>query len=308
MRDDRCKVLTLITTGLIASALGNGTCLAADAVKPGKPAKVEPIQGSDVKRVVLTPKAAERLAIATAVVKEELVRRWLVVEGMVEVVPEDPAMTAAAATAQAAASGAAARVRVHIVSDLRQRLDDANQMQERIRTIVSLKDDDDDDDEDDVSKGKGKAKKDKATSPPPAIVIPVGNSRRPTRLPATPIQVVAAGDNAKATIGGVAPAQDYEISATDHGLRPGQRVHVRVPHPDSGKPQKVIPYAAVLYDARGNSWIYTNPEPLVFVRHRIDVEYIEGDRAVLLQGPDTSAKIVTAGAAELFGVEQKFGQ
>jgi hypothetical protein len=47
---------------------------------------------------------------------------------------------------------------------------------------------------------------------------------------------------------------------------------------------------------------------LVFVRHRIEVEYIEGDRAVLLQGPDTSAKVVTAGAAELFGVEQKFGQ
>jgi hypothetical protein len=103
-------------------------------------------------------------------------------------------------------------------------------------------------------------------------------------------------------------AENYEVSGADHGLRPGQRVQVRVPHPDSGKLQKVIPYAAVLYDPHGNTWTYTNPEPLVFVRHRIDVEFIEGDRAVLREGPATGTTIVTAGAAELFGVEQKFGQ
>ena len=305
MRNHRWKVLTLITTGLTASALTASISLAAEAVKPAKPAKLEAIRGSDVKRVVLTPKAAERLAIATAAVKEEVVKRWLVAEGRVEVVAEDPVTPVAAASDPAAAS--VTRVRVHILSDLRQRLDDSNRLQERVRTIVSLKDDDDDDDEDDANKGKGKAK-DKTTSPPPAIVIPIGRERGPTRLAATPIQVVAASDDPKATVGGVAPAQDYEVTASDHGLHPGQRVHVRVPHPDSGKPQKVIPYSAVLYDARGNSWTYTNPEPLVFVRHRIDVEYIEGDRAVLRQGPATSEKVVTAGAAELFGVEQKFGQ
>jgi hypothetical protein len=307
MRDDRWKVLTLITTGLTMSALTAGTSLAAEAVKPAKPAKVEPIRGADVKRVVLTPKAAERLAIATAAVKEEVVKRWLVAEGRVEVAAADPAVPVAADSA--AAAGSAARVRVHIISDLRQRLDDANRLQERIQTIVSLKDDDDDDDEDDKDKDQGKGKaKDKTTSPPPAIVLTIGRERGPTRLAATPIQVVAAGDDPKATAGGVAPAQEYEVTAADHGLYPGQRVHVRVPHPDSGKSQKVIPYSAVLYDARGKSWTYTNPEPLVFVRHPIDVEYIDGDRAVLRQGPATSEKVVTAGAAELFGVEQKFGQ
>jgi hypothetical protein len=292
MRDDRCIVLRLITTALVASAFSGGTLLAADAVKSARPAKVEPIQGSDVKRVVLTPKAAERLAIATAAVKEELVKRWLVVDGRVEVVPDDPAGTVAPANV------GATRVQVHILSDLRQRLDDSNRLQERIRTIVSLKDADDDDD-DDMSKGKGKAKE-KATDPPPAIVIPIGRDRGQVKLPARPMEVLA--------LGAAAPAQTYEVSAADHGLRPGQRVHVMLPHPDSGKPQKVIPYSAVLYDAHGNSWTYTNPEPLVFVRQRIEVEYIEGDRAVLLQGPETSAKVVTTGAAELFGVEQKFGQ
>ena len=48
--------------------------------KPSSPPSLpmEAIRGSDLKRVVLTPKAAERLAIATAAVKEEAVKRWLV--------------------------------------------------------------------------------------------------------------------------------------------------------------------------------------------------------------------------------------
>lgn len=74
-----------------------------------------------------------------------------------------------------------------------------------------------------------------------------------------------------------------------------------------GAKRKVVPYAAVLYDARGETWVYTNPEPLVFIRHAIHVEYIRGDRAVLSQGPPTGAAIVTVGAAELFGAEFEIG-
>jgi hypothetical protein len=305
MRDHRWKVLTLITVGLAASALSGGTSPAADATKPGKPAKVEPIPGSNIKRVVLTPKAAQRLAIATAVVQEEPVMRWLVVEGMVEAVPEDPAETVApAASIPAVTIIPATRVRVQVVSDLRQRLDGSNRLEERVRTIVSLSDDSDDDDDDDASKkDKGKAGG-KATSPSPAIVIP---DRGPARLPARPMPEAAASDDAKATVG-AALAQVYEVNGADHGLLPGQRVHVRLPHRDSGKPQKVIPYSAVLYDISGNTWVYSNPEPLVFVRHPIDVETIEGDRAVLQQGPAIGTTIVTAGSAELLGVEQRFGQ
>ena len=27
----------------------------------------------------------------------------------------------------------------------------------------------------------------------------------------------------------------------------------------------------------GDAWVYTNPEPLVFVRHRVDIEHIDQD-------------------------------
>ena len=72
--------------------------------------------------------------------------------------------------------------------------------------------------------------------------------------------------------------------------------------------RKVVPYAAVLYDATGATWVYTNPEPLVFVRQQITVDYIEGDVAVLSDGPATGVKVVTLGASLLLGTEFEVGE
>ena len=73
-----------------------------------------------------------------------------------------------------------------------------------------------------------------------------------------------------------------------------------------GARRKVIPYAAVLYDTEGATWTYTNPEPLVFVRNRIEVEYIDGDLAILSAGPPSGTRVVTVGAQELYGSELEF--
>ena len=67
--------------------------------------------------------------------------------------------------------------------------------------------------------------------------------------------------------------------------------------------RRVVPTSAVLYDAKGKTWVYTNPEPLVFVRHAVSIDYIDGDRAVLLDGPVSGTAVVTVGAAELLGTE-----
>ncbi len=74
----------------------------------------------------------------------------------------------------------------------------------------------------------------------------------------------------------------------------------------NGTRRKVIPYAAVLYDTEGATWTYTNPEPLVFVRYRIEVDYIEGDLAILSAGPPSGSAVVTVGAQELYGAEVEF--
>ena len=65
----------------------------------------------------------------------------------------------------------------------------------------------------------------------------------------------------------------------------------------------VIPYAAVFYTATGDTWTYTNPEPLTFVRVPIAVDHISGDRAFLSEGPPSGMDVVTQGASELYGTE-----
>jgi hypothetical protein len=73
-----------------------------------------------------------------------------------------------------------------------------------------------------------------------------------------------------------------------------------------GADRRVIPYAAVLYDTEGNTWTYSSPKPLVFVRHRITVDRIEGEMAVLSEGPAAGTSVVTVGAQELYGSELEF--
>jgi len=74
----------------------------------------------------------------------------------------------------------------------------------------------------------------------------------------------------------------------------------------NGAQRKVIPYSAVLYEPNGDTWVYVNVEPLIFVRQPIVIDYIEGDQAILSEGPDSGSVVVTVGAVELFGSESEF--
>jgi hypothetical protein len=65
----------------------------------------------------------------------------------------------------------------------------------------------------------------------------------------------------------------------------------------------VVPYAAVIYDLHGETWLYTNPEPLTYVREAIIIDSIDGDKAILVEGPSNGTEVVTVGVAELFGAE-----
>ena len=65
----------------------------------------------------------------------------------------------------------------------------------------------------------------------------------------------------------------------------------------------VVPYAALIYDAAGKTYVYTSPEPLTFVRAEVEVADIRGKRAVLADGPAPGTTVVTRGAAEVYGAE-----
>jgi hypothetical protein len=75
----------------------------------------------------------------------------------------------------------------------------------------------------------------------------------------------------------------------------------------NGVSRKVIPYSAVIYSPNGETWAYTSPEPRVFVREAIGIERIEGDKAILTEGPAAGTEVVTVGAAELLGAESGLG-
>lgn len=68
-----------------------------------------------------------------------------------------------------------------------------------------------------------------------------------------------------------------------------------------------IPYAALVYDKAGKTWVYTNPEGRDYVRQEIEVQRIEGDMAFLSSGPPVGTAVVTVGTAELWGVDTGVG-
>jgi len=75
----------------------------------------------------------------------------------------------------------------------------------------------------------------------------------------------------------------------------------------AGEPRTVMSFAAVVYDAQGNTWAYTTTEPLVFVRHAITVDSIDDGEAILTDGLGAGTEVVTVGAAELYGAETGVG-
>lgn len=74
-----------------------------------------------------------------------------------------------------------------------------------------------------------------------------------------------------------------------------------------GQGRQVVPYSAVMYDKAGATWAYTNTEGRTFVRAPITVDRIQGDVAILSDGPAVGTLVVTVGAAELWGVETGVG-
>jgi hypothetical protein len=268
-------------------ALAAALCLApaaTHAADPGgsKPAgksaavTLESIPGSTAKRVVLGAKAAERLGIATGKVGEEPVLRRQMVSGLVmpplEKRPEQrPA---------AGGFGGFGKVAAELVPQ--PVLSKASRSGE-LWVLVSL------------SPGEW----DRLAKDKPARVLPLGTRDK-------------LANEVLARPSGIAPLEDmkrsmlslyYVVPGRDHGLRVNDRMRVELQLAGSTQKQKVVPYGAVYYDAKGAAWVYVNPKPLTFERQHIGVERIVGDVAVLSEGPAVGTPIVTVGAAMLYGAE-----
>ena len=69
----------------------------------------------------------------------------------------------------------------------------------------------------------------------------------------------------------------------------------------------VVPYSSIIYDFNGQAWVYTSPEERTFVRHKIDIDHIQGNNVFLNDGPAEGTVVATVGVAELYGAEFKVG-
>ena len=103
------------------------------------------------------------------------------------------------------------------------------------------------------------------------------------------------------------PANDtadlyFELANGDGSLRPGQKMGVTLAERASEE-SLVVPWSAILHDATGGAWVYENIAPQQYARRRVEVRRVVNSRAVLARGPAVGTKVVTAGAAELFGTE-----
>ena len=109
----------------------------------------------------------------------------------------------------------------------------------------------------------------------------------------------------------VEPVEGSDVAKVTLIPEAAERIDVQttaVAAASGGRARMTIPYAAVLYDPAGDTWTYTSPETLVFVRAPIEVVRIDGDRAILSDGPAPGTEVVTVGAAELLGTEYEVGE
>jgi hypothetical protein len=64
-----------------------------------------------------------------------------------------------------------------------------------------------------------------------------------------------------------------------------------------------VPYAALLYDPEGKTYVYESPRTLRYVREEVRVTRVEDGRVLLSRGPAPGTRVVTTGAAEVYGTE-----
>src|SRR4051794_13096398 len=71
--------------------------------------------------------------------------------------------------------------------------------------------------------------------------------------------------------------------------------------------RRIVPYASILYDLTGKTWVYISADPLTFFRGAVEIDTIKGDNVYLTDGPPGGTKVLATGVPQVFGTEVKVG-
>ncbi len=265
-------ILLTAVAGLLiaptANSAGSGPYRPSDAVK------FEEIEGTKLKRVILTERAAERLGIKVGEISEEVVIRTQMLGGKV-VMPVEYQTEALVAEAGTFSGFATA------VPSPPALVSKAEPDPEKDWIMTTL------------SKGEWERMRQDA----PVRIFPLA-TRDGKAIEARPAGMPPYSDPKRTMLRAY-----YVVDGKDHGLQLHERVRIEAKLTDSDEKRMVAPYAAVHYDGAGKAWAYVETAPFTYERKPLDIERIEGDWAVLRDGPPIGTRVVTTGASLLYGAE-----
>jgi hypothetical protein len=288
-------VATLLMVPAIALAADPGGSASASKTKA---VTLESMPGSTAKRVILTPKAAERLGIETGKVGEQSIVRKEMLGGLVIPPLQKQLETKAAGGATPVSAAPASKPAGGLFGGFAQPAAPSPAPTPAALPVAAVA----------PSPASGEAwvqvtvspgEWDKLARDKPVRLLPLNTRQKLVK-------------DVLAQPSGIEPFEDtkrsmlrlyYVVPGADHGLTLNQRMRVEMQFAGSDEKQKVVPYSAVYYDAKGTAWLYVNPKPLTYERRQIGVERIVGDFAVLSDGPPVETPVVTVGAALLYGAE-----
>lgn len=322
-------------------------CGAAPALADEAPARViHPVKEAELATVSLTPEAERRLGIVTAPVERRTVTRARLFGGEIAVPARpgapgggqsvfsilatlSPAEQVRLAQSQIEADGQVEQARVQL-EGARQALRRAEQMRrDKVGTDRTV-------DESHVQVGLAEAGLRTAQARRdllgPAILEAASPSEVWVRTPVYVGDLDRVDRTAAARVGGLADASGvtgrvaipvdappsanpaaatvdmfYRLSNADGAFRLGQRVGVIIPLRQQGA-VLTAPLSAIVHDVNGGAWVYILTGSSTYVRRRVQVERAAGDVAIIASGVTPGAKVVIAGAAELFGAEFGVGK
>lgn len=103
-----------------------------------------------------------------------------------------------------------------------------------------------------------------------------------------------------ATVTSVDPTSAPIVKLTDEAAR---RIDLALATVKRENGDLVVDYEALVYDKKGQPWLYEAKGPLTFVRAKVKIDKIDEDTVTLLEGPPPGTKVVAQGVTQVYGAE-----
>ncbi len=281
-RDERSLLGGFLAATAVAALLLTSTpVLAANPGSKGNAVKFEPIPGTKLKRVILTPRAIERLGIKHSKIVIKKITRKQMVGGSVTH-PLKIQMERRMANNTFGGGGfSPASVREPKVTSI----DIASLAAGAwVRVVLSP------------------AEWNRLDHTASARILPLATRPDlPKEAFATPSKLPPVRDIKRTML-----TTYYVVPGKNHGMRTNDRMRVELTLKGNNKSHTVMPYSALYYGGKGAPWVYVNTKPGTYERRRIEIDRIIGDDVLLKSGPPVGTSVVSVGATFLYGAEVIF--